>query len=194
MTRSSSFSLPTLVLVVVLCLAGFGLAKQCPNVNAVTDLNVLKYLGLWYEISTTPTSRDLFERNCFCTRANYSLNNDGTILVDNTCNLGSIQGPEQSAIGKAVPDPSNPAKLNVTFGPSPPAPYWVIILDPNYQYAVVWSCEAVLFEPFEFMWVLSRTPTMSSSLYNSVIQQAQKITGYNIDLLIPTVQQGCTYQ
>lgn len=191
----ANLSIATLFLVVVLCFAGVSVAKQCPNVQPVTDLNVLKYLGLWYESSTTSTSDNTFERNCYCTRANYSLSTDGSYLVvDNTCNLGSVQGPQQAAIGKAVPDPENPAKLNVTFGPSPPAPYWVIILDPNYQYAVVWSCEAVLFTPVEFMWVLSRTPTMDASLYASITQQAQKITGYNVDTLIPTPQQGCTYQ
>jgi len=182
-----------LVLALLLCCVGLAAAfGRCPNVNAVDGLDVSKYLGVWYEISTTPSSRKLFERNCYCTRANYTLLDPDTIRVDNTCNLGSIQGPQQDAVGKAVPDPENPAKLNVTFGPSPPAPYWVIVLDPNYQYAVVWSCEVVVF-PVEFMWVLSRTPTMNSTLYESITSEAQRLTGYDTSNLIPTVQQGCTY-
>ena len=166
--------------------------RACPSVNVVQNFDVASYLGIWYEIATTITSKDTFERNCFCTRANYTLNEDGSVNVENSCNLDGVTGVIDIYNGTAIiPDPSEPAKLEVTFG-GPYAPYWVIIND-NYEQAVVWSCVSFLGKPIEYMWILSRTNTISSSDYENLAAEAEKITGYDTSTLIPTTQQGCTY-
>ena len=56
------------------------LQKDPPKTVPYVDIN--KYLGAWYEQAVIPF---FFERNCEKTVANYSLNNDGTIRVDNVC-------------------------------------------------------------------------------------------------------------
>ena len=127
---------------VVLVILVAGISAKCPSVDVASPFDISQYLGIWYEISTSPINVDTFERNCYCTRANYTLESDGDVSVKNSCNTGSITGPLQIANGTAIiPDPSEPAKIKVSFG-GPYAPYWVIIND-DYQNAVVWSCTSI---------------------------------------------------
>ena len=82
--------------------------------------------------------------------------------------------------------------FKVSFG-GPYAPYWVIIND-DYQNAVVWSCTSILgLGQVDYMWVLSRQNTMSSTTYQQLTSQAAAITGYDVSKLIPTAQAGCSY-
>lgn len=165
----------------------------CPNTTVADPFDVSQYLGLWYEIATTPDEVNTFERNCYCTRANYTLENDGSVLVQNSCNHGSVSGPLYIANGTAIiEDPSQPAKLSVSFGSPVYAPYWIIIND-DYENAVVWSCSSFGLFRVEFMWILSRQPTMSSSTYQMLTSEAQKKTGYDVSRLILSTQQGCSY-
>merc|ERR1712130_731554 len=181
------------VVAFLLILVALAAASKCPNPAVATPFNVASYLGIWYEISTTPTSHITFEHNCYCTRANYTLEDNGSVLVQNTCNRGGVNGQLNIANGTAiVPDPTVPAKLSVTFGGDFYAHYWVIIND-NYQNAVVWSCTNIGLGQVDYMWVLSRNPTMSTTTYQSLTEQAGKMTGYPVDRLELTTQQGCTY-
>ena len=175
------------------CLFLSSVFATCPNVDVTSPFDVNEYLGVWYEISTTPITVKTFERNCYCTRANYTLEEDGSVLVQNTCNQGSVNGPVNLANGTAIiKDPSEPAKLSVSFGSPVYAPYWVIIND-DYQNAVVWSCTSLGPVNVEYMWVLSRNNQMSSATYGSLTAQAQEMTGYDVSNLLLTEQQGCTY-
>lgn len=180
------------IVLVLISFFAFSLGT-CPNVTVASPFDVAEYLGIWYEIATTPTEVDTFERNCYCTRANYTLQDDGSVLVQNSCNHGSTSGPLYIANGTAIiEDPSQPAKLSVTFGSPFYAPYWIIIND-DYENAVVWSCTSIGLIRTEFMWVLSRQNTMSSSTYSMLTSEAQKKTGYDVSRLIMAHQQGCTY-
>lgn len=64
----------------------------------------------------------------------------------------------------------------------------MVLIDPDYQVAVVWSCEV-----FQFMWILSRTPSIPDAVYSLVVSKAQQITGYDVSKLVRTTQQGCVY-
>ena len=189
----SLFALPMKVVALLLIFVTLAVASKCPNPAVATPFNVGDYLGIWYEIATTPTSTITFEHNCYCTRANYTLEDDGSVLVQNSCNRGGVDGQLNIANGTAiVPDPTVPAKLSVTFGGEFYAPYWVIIND-NYESAVVWSCTNIGLSQVDYMWVLSRSPTMSTHEYQALTEQAAQMTGYDINRLKLTTQQGCTY-
>ena len=167
-------------------------ARSCPDV-ATVDLNITRYLGIWYEIATTESMHDVWEYKCECTYANYTLDKQG-VAVSNGCRRGSVDAPYTFAEGQAiVPDPSQPGKLAVRFSDeSPYAPYWVIVLDPDYTEAVVWSCDNFFGKEIYFMWVLARTPTISQADYTALTQKASQITGVDAaNVLIPTIQQGC---
>lgn len=114
--------------------------------------------------------------------------------VYNTCNKKTVGGPISPIKGYATISSTDPAKLAVSF-PSvgnQTAPYWVMHVEVdaqgNYQQAIVWGCEYVA---VEFLWILSRTPTISSDLYTKLHDMALHITG--MKKLIPTLQTGCHY-
>lgn len=62
-------------------------------------------------------------------------------------------------------DDNTGAKLQVSFPVTfgVPAPYWIVRLGKDYEYSVVSQPD------YRYLWILSRTPTMSPELYNSII-------------------------
>jgi apolipoprotein D and lipocalin family protein len=134
----------------------------------VPNLDLSKYGGQWYEIARLPY---LFELECYCTVANYTLNSDATIGVRNACNWGSATGKVASIKGKAMADdPINgtvtTGKLTVEFFGFIKAPYYVIDLDDNYQWALVGSpCRS-------YLWILARTTTIDNDLYDQLVDKA----------------------
>jgi apolipoprotein D and lipocalin family protein len=138
-----------------------GAALQPPAVVPYVDLT--RYVGFWYEIARYPTS---FQADCASSRANYTALPDGTIGVLNTCL--AADGTVVSTIegSASVADPTTNAKLTVSFPGVPfPAPYWIIDLDPNYQYAVV-------SDPVRLtLFILSRTPTLAPATLDGILSR-----------------------
>lgn len=136
------------------------------------DLN--RYLGRWYEIARLPTS---FEKNCTDVSAEYSRAADGTINVRNAC---LKEGRPKTAIGKAtVADPETNAKLKVSFFWPFRGNYWVLALDPDYQWALVG-------EPTrEYLWVLSRKPSLDQEVLQHLVTLASA-EGFPVENLIYT--------
>eukprot|EP01121_Diplochlamys_sp_Union-15-3_P013972 TRINITY_DN4412_c0_g1_i1.p1 TRINITY_DN4412_c0_g1~~TRINITY_DN4412_c0_g1_i1.p1 ORF type:complete len:209 (+),score=35.32 TRINITY_DN4412_c0_g1_i1:52-627(+) len=166
---------------------------DCPNPSTAT-VDPIQYQGVWYEIATTPLSRDFIEKDCYCTFANYSIIDTQDISVVNHCNLGSVTGQKDVIQGRArIPDLTQPGKLEVTFG-GPYAPYWIINLDPDYQWAVIYSCESILGVKVEFAWVLARNNTIDDTLYNKLLSLLKSETGYDVNYVTKTAQQGCDYR
>jgi apolipoprotein D and lipocalin family protein len=48
--------------------------------------NLTTYLGRWYQVAGTVAP---YNRNCSCIYAQYALNDNGTVQVNNTCQAGS---------------------------------------------------------------------------------------------------------
>lgn len=150
-----------------------------PALQTVPKVELSRYLGTWYEIASYPQS---FQRGCTGTSATYSLKADGEIQVVNRCHKGSLDGPEDVATGRArVTDPSTNAKLEVSFfGPFWGA-YWVIALGEAYEYAVVGHPSR------DYLWILSRTPTMNPSVYAAIISKLEA-DGYPLERVVKTTQ------
>ncbi|KAH8198836.1 hypothetical protein TruAng_007004 [Truncatella angustata] len=53
-----------------------------PDPHFPDDLS--EYLGRWYQVAGTPA---IFTAGCQCTTADYALNDDGTVSVDNACKI-----------------------------------------------------------------------------------------------------------
>jgi len=153
-------------LCIMLIGAGWG-GKAAPTV--VDQLDVTRYMGLWYTIAHIPTT---FERACVSgTTAQYRLLDNGQIEVLNTCI--TEDGVAQRAIGRAwAPDPGEPMKLKVSFVSLFgwwlfPGDYWVIDLDPDYRYAVVGH------PSYRYGWILSRTPTLPEATLAKIIARLE---------------------
>jgi lipocalin len=149
--------------------------------TVVANFNLQSYLGQWYEIARYDHS---FERGLVGVTATYSIRPDGKIKVVNAGYKNSLTGKRSEAIGKAkVPNPAEPAKLKVAFFWFFYADYFVLELDPNYQWAAVGSSSN------DYLWILSRTPQMDKAFYNDILQRLTK-RGYDTQKLILVTQAG----
>lgn len=187
------------VLAVALAAAAAADAAACPtNETFVQNFNLTNFMGHWHEITVSKLAQTFFEHDCTCTEANYNLTSDPSkpVTVFNTCNIGSPTGRLQKILGSAkVLDPSNPAKLGVTFG-GPYAPYYIIDGDDGFNdYAVAWCCQDILGLEFPVLWVLARKPTMPADQLAQILARAQANTGYDTSSknMVMTVNDGCTW-
>ena len=131
----------------------------------VVDLT--QYLGTWYEVGSV---KQFFSLGLVNTTAVYSLNPDGSIRVENSGNYFVNNGPKSSITGSALPvDPAN-NKLNVRFFGSasarPPGNYWIVDLDPDYQWAIVTDPTGVS------GFLLTRERTVSADFYQELLDRA----------------------
>jgi len=141
---------------------------------AVKPFDINKYLGKWYEIARMDFR---FERNLNNTTANYSLNENGSIKVDNQ-GYNYVKKEWAQAIGKAKPaGQSDEARLKVSFFGPFYSGYNVIALDKDYQYALIAG------ENLKYLWILSRETSVPEEVKSSYLKIAQDL-GYDISALI----------
>lgn len=140
-----------------------GTARDLPPLKVVSFVELDRYLGKWYEISSYPA---WFAEDCTATTAEYTLLSDGKIQVLNRCRKGSLDGPPDESKGTAeIADTGTNAKLKVTFFWPFKGDYWIIDLDPDYRWAVVGEPSR------KYLWILSRTPTMDEGLYQDIVSR-----------------------
>tara|TARA_R110002096_G_scaffold434705_1_gene657589 strand:+ start:771 stop:1310 length:540 start_codon:yes stop_codon:yes gene_type:complete len=152
----------------------FSCATIPKGAEAVKPFDKEKYLGKWYEIARLDFK---FERNLNNTTASYSLNDNGTIKVDNQ-GYNTKKEEWTQAIGKAkfVGD-DDIAKLKVSFFGPFYSGYNVIAIDKEYKYALVAG------ESLKYLWILSRETVIPEDVKNEYLKMAEEI-GYNTSELI----------
>ena len=166
------------MLLALLTSAGMAGAKE-PELTVVDSVELDRYLGVWYEIASYPA---WFQRNCTAVSANYSLRDDGLIKVVNSCRKGSLDGKLKQANGRAkVVDSETNAKLKVSFFGPFWGNYWIIDLDPDYQWAVVGEPKR------KYLWILSRTRSTDDEIYGEILARLEN-KGYDPDGLHLTLQ------
>lgn len=157
--------------------------RNLPPLEVVDTLDLKRYAGTWYEIARLPFSR---QEGCVGTTATYRLKGGGEVEVTNRCHDGRFDGPLREAVGKAwAPDPGQPARLKVQFFWPFRGDYWVMELDPDYQYAVVGMPSR------KYLWILSRTPQMDAATLDALLARA-KAQAYDVTPLIRTPQHPAT--
>ena len=149
--------------------------RSLPPLQTVADVDLQRYAGTWYEIARFPHR---FQRDCFASRAVYSLQDDGLIGVYNECRKGAADGPVKSVRGKArVVDKQTNAKLEVSFVWPFWGDYWIIDLDPDYQWAVVGHPNR------SYLWILSRQETLNEEVLSGIKIRLQQ-QGYDLQELL----------
>ena len=159
----------------------------------VTNIDINKYSGKWYEIARLP---NFFEKDLECVSAEYTLLKDGKIKVLNKGRKENNINKISKAEGVAwIPNKENSGKLKVQFFwpfagvyyisdlPSDMPADWKDVsfrndaypsfevmraanADSNYQYALVG-------DPYrKLLWILNRTTTIDSSTYNHLLKIA----------------------
>ncbi|NVO07983.1 MAG: lipocalin family protein [Rhodoferax sp.] len=162
-------------------------AQQPGPLATIASLDVPRYLGTWYEIAKYPNR---FQKKCVAdTRADYQLQASGTVQVTNRCRKEN--GDMEQAVGEArqIGAATSP-RLQVRFAPAWLSllpfvwgDYWVIDLDADYQLVAVSEPQR------EFLWVLSRTPSVSAEAYQALLQRL-RAQGFDLDRLERTRQGG----
>jgi len=168
---------------VIVCLAllfgGHALADDLPPLTVVDRVEMERYLGKWYEIASYPA---WFQKGCTGSTAEYSMLPKGKIRVVNRCFKDSLEGPIKESRGKGVVvDKETNAKLKVGFFLWFKGNYWIIDLDPDYQWAVVGEPKR------KYLWILSRTPTMDDATYAGIISRLKE-KSYDPERLQKTAQ------
>jgi len=135
--------------------------------------------GSWYEIAHLPFSR---QEGCYATTATYTLDDDGEVAVLNRCRKGSFEAEVDSAEGTAwVVDDTTNAKLKVQFFWPFRGDYWILAVADDYGWALVGTPDR------EYLWLLSRTPTLPEEKLDAIVALAAD-RGYPVSKLIRTPQ------
>lgn len=156
----------TVPAIVIMALSAASLGAQGREpLKLVKTLDPTRYSGLWYEVARFQQG---FEKNLVGVTAEYTLRSDGKIDVVNSGFKKELDGKYSSIKALAwVPDTSKPGALKVRFFGLFASDYLVFGLDEeNYGWALVGN------DSRNYLWFLSRTPTISAELMESMKMQA----------------------
>ena len=144
-------------------------------VKPVSNFELNNYLGKWYEVARLDHS---FERGLSQVSAEYSLKDDGGVSVINR-GFSKADNEWQEAEGKAYfINENTEGYLKVSFFGPFYGSYVIFELDhDNYQYAFVSGPSS------DYLWLLSRTPTVKSEVLAKFIDMSKK-RGFNTEELI----------
>lgn len=143
----------------VIALTGCGDNSEPP---VATNVDLQRFEGQWYEIAHLPRPT---QQDCTGTIATYRKRADGAYDFVHECTLaeGSYYGKTLVA---SVPDAKTPAKLVVDIDGFK-GDYWILDVAPDYRYAVVGHPSR------DYLWVLSRTQTMSPADHDAALGKAK---------------------
>ncbi len=146
--------------------------------TTVQSLDIQRYLGTWYEIGRYQHS---FEKNLVGVTATYTQKENGKIEVLNKGFYKSLEGKEKVAKGKAKLY-GQPGQLKVSFFLFFYADYNILELDQEgYQWVLIGSSTP------DYLWILSRTPSISDVLYQEIVKKAEK-RGYDTSKIFKVPQ------
>lgn len=152
----------------------FDFRQKPKDAIPINNFEVERYLGIWYEIARL---NHFFEKNVHYATAEYSLKNDGTINVSNQ-GYNKKKKKWTSITGTArFQSSQNIGALSVTFFKPFSGAYNIVLLDDNYQYALVVG------NNLSYLWLLSRFPTIPEATKDLYLQKAREL-GYDTSKLI----------
>ncbi len=151
-----------------------GCASVPEGIEPVSNFEVNKYLGQWYEVARLDHS---FERGLDNVTATYSLKEDGSVRVLNR-GYNTDDKAWEDAEGKAkFVGPTNIGSLKVSFFGPFYGGYNIFDLDPDYQYAMIAGGDR------GYLWILSRTPTLDPAVRERLLEKAKGLN-FPVDKLI----------
>jgi len=167
----------------VLLVAAALLTMRETRLDVVSNLDLNKYMGRWFEIARLPNR---FQDKCVSdVEANYSVQPDSRISVVNRCRERDGNVTEAQGVARRV-DGAPPSVLQVRFAPAFLSflsavwgDYQVIALDDAHTHAVVGSPDR------KYLWVLARTPSLDDGTYDQLLQIAKK-QGFDVSRVVRT--------
>jgi len=138
----------------------------------VPQVDLQRYAGRWYEVARLPNR---FERECVRDiTATYRVLLGSRIDVVNQCI--KADGSRISANGLARSSDGSTSRLEVRFAPAwlgvfpfVWGDYWIIALDPDYQWSLVGAPNR------DYLWILARKPTLEASQVQRLLEKAKAL-------------------
>lgn len=145
------------------------------GLKAVTPFDMKRYQGQWYEVARLDHS---FERGLSHVTAEYNLESNGDVSVVNRgFQAKDAQWKRAQGVAKFLGN-THTGSFKVSFWGPFYGGYHVIALDSeNYQWAMVTGADK------NYLWLLSRQPSLADDVKNALIAQAQK-QGFDTQKLI----------
>ncbi|MDR5901917.1 lipocalin family protein [Halomonas icarae] len=167
--------LPTLGIALLLA----GCTGIPEGTEPVSDFELDRYLGQWYEIARLDHS---FERGMECVTADYSLRDDGGVRVLNR-GVRLDGGEIELAEGRAyfIGD-EDMGRLKVSFFGPFYGGYNVLALDDDYRWSLVAGPDR------DYLWILARTPSLDEATRQALVAEARGLD-FPVEELI-WVEQG----
>ena len=149
----------------------YGCTSTPTGVKPVSDFNINKYLGTWYEIARLDHS---FEKDLIEVYANYSLRDNGGIKVVNR-GKNSNDNKWKEAVGTAYfINKKDVGSLKVSFFWPFYGAYHIAKLDKAYTMALV------IGPNLNYAWLLSRSENPDAKLCSEYFKEASQL-GINED-------------
>lgn len=144
--------------------------------STVKSLDLNRFMGRWYEIARFDHK---FERDMQQVTTMYAIESNGKVKV---INQGIKDDKWKTSEGKGKLT-NTPGLLRVSFWGPFYSDYRVMMLAPDYSYALIGG------DDDKYLWILSRTPQISPDIRDKLLTEAQH-RGYNTNNLIWVKQNG----
>ncbi|MFD2148358.1 lipocalin family protein [Mucilaginibacter antarcticus] len=155
----------------LISLSVFTTFAAIPN-KPVDKVDVSRFAGKWYSLSSIPTAFDKGTRE---TTTTYTLNTYGYFSVITTAKKDDNEVHTYKS--KLFPDAKqNNAEMKAQFIWPFKVDYWVIDLAKDYSYVVVGHPE------HKFLFIMSRKPALDKKLYDGLVAKC-KAMGYPVEKL-----------
>ena len=174
--KKNKFILFAAVAITAITLFSSCSVKVPDYVEPVKNFDAKDYEGKWYEIARFDFK---YEKDMNQVTAQYTLQEDGSIEVINR-GYDYIKNEWKEKKGKAkFNGPEDQGALKVSFFGPFYAGYNVVMMEPDYQTALVFG------EKRDYIWFLSRKPTLSEETKQKFIDKAKE-AGYDLNRLVWT--------
>ena len=150
------------------------MAEAAPP-HTVPKVDLDRYAGVWFVIASYPEDK---QKGCKGMKAVYTRTEDGFDLHDQCRKDGELDTLNGSL---SVVDETSNAKLSARFYLVFTVDYWVIDLDPAYQWVVVGEPKR------EHVWIMSRGPFMDKAVMDG-IKTRLRAQGYDPSKLVAMSQ------
>jgi apolipoprotein D and lipocalin family protein len=163
--------LATALLALTACASTGGAKPEPGDLRPVPRVDLPRYMGEWFVIANIPY---FAEKNCHDSVESYALRADGRIDNWFECREGSFEAPMKRKLTTVatVHDTRSNAEWRVPFFRILKIKYFVIDLDPEYQWAVIGHPSR------RFGWIIARSRALPDETYARLLQGVRE-QGYD---------------
>ena len=154
----------------IFALTAYAESRKQLNTTTVTNLDLQKFMGRWYEIARLDNR---FERGMTDVVAEYTLLDDGTIRIVNS---GMRDGKYHQTVGRGKVS-SEVGRLRVSFFMFFYSDYNILEMAQDGQWVLVGGNSP------KYLWILSREKQLPADVINHIIGVARE-RGYDTNALI----------